>query len=589
MKNLSYIKKLAIPYVLIITGLLLAVAIVTSNYFENFLLNNWENELNTEAKLASGQLSYSNALKDPAALAQLVESLAESTGNRVTIILPDGMVIGESARDPGTMENHLARPEIQSALAGQTTTVIRTSSTLHTRLLYSASPLVNNGEVVAIIRFAKPASLIDETIIQYKQIIYLIALAGILICLSLMFLQSGKRSNPLMKLSSNIKDLSLGNLNRIEQKARNDEIGIIISSFNSMVSRISLQIATIQDERKKMNAILTNMKDGVVLVNKEGNVTLINPAAQDMFEIAPESAVGGSLVEVVRQYQVINLWKESKEMRSNRNALIQISTGQDSIQASASPIEENSPGDVLLLFQDLTLLRKLQTIRQDFVSNVSHELRTPLASLKVLVETLLDGALKDPKAADHFLQQMNGEVDNLTQIVQELLELSKIESGKVPLERVAFHPSDLILPAIERMQLQADRGGIVLSKEIPDDLPVVSADSKRIQQVLVNLIHNAIKFTNPGGKITVSAKAMEQTVLFKVADTGIGISSDDLDRIFERFYKTDRARASGGTGLGLSIARHIIEGHGGKIWAESQPGRGSTFIFSLPVTGKSLT
>ena len=584
MKNLSYIKKLAIPYVLIITGLLLAVAIFTSNYFEKFLLSNWENALNTETKLAAGQLYYSNALEDPAVLTQLVGSLAELTGYRVTVILPDGMVIGESARDPGTMENHLARPEIQSALAGQTTTVIRTSSTLHTRFMYSASPLVKNGEVIAIIRLAKPAVSIEETMRQYKQIIYLIALAGILMCLLLMLLQSWKRSNPLMKLSTNIKNLSLGNLNRIEQKTRNDEIGIIITSFNSMIDRITLQIAAIQDERKKMNAILSNMKDGVVLVNKEGNVTLINPAAQDMFEIDPESAIGGSLVEVVRHYQVIDLWKECKEMHTTRNTLIQVSTDQDSIQATASPIEENLPGDVLLLFQDLTLLRKLQTIRQDFVSNVSHELRTPLASLKVLVETLLDGALKDPNAADHFLQQMNGEVDNLTQIVQELLELSKIESGKVPLERVSIHPSELILPAIERMQLQAERGGILLSNEIPEELPFVFADSNRIQQVLVNLIHNAIKFTNSGGRITVSTETEKQTVLFKVTDTGIGISADDLGRIFERFYKTDRARASGGTGLGLSIARHIIEGHGGKIWAESQPGRGSTFVFSIPIS-----
>ena len=432
MKNISYIKKLAIPYLATITALLLALAIFTSSYFEKFLLGSWEDALNTEARLASGQLFYSNALEDPASLSQLVDELANSTSYRITVILPNGLVIGESARDPGTMENHLARPEIQSALAGQTTTVIRTSTTLHTRFMYSASPVVKNGEIVAIIRLAKPASLIDETMTHYKRIIYLAVAASILVCLVLMFLQSGKRSNPLMKLSSSIKQLSLGNLKRIDQKVRNDEIGTIITSFNSMVDRISLQIAAIQDERKKMNAILSNMKDGVILVNKDGNVTLINPAAQNMFDIDPESAVGGSLAEVVRHYQVIDLWKDCKEMRTTRNALIQVSMDQESIQASASPIEENLPGDVLLLFQDLTLLRKLQTVRQDFVSNVSHELRTPLASLKVLVETLLDGALKDPNAGAHFLQQMNTEVDNLTQIVQELLELSKIESGKVP-------------------------------------------------------------------------------------------------------------------------------------------------------------
>ena len=231
----------------------------------------------------------------------------------------------------------------------------------------------------------------------------------------------------------------------------------------------------------------------------------------------------------------------------------------------------------------MTTQRKLETVRRDFVSNVSHELRTPLASLKALTETLQEGALNDPPAAQRFLSQMDDEIDNLTQMVQELLELSRIESGKVPLQKKLVDPLEVIEPAVQRMALQAQRSNLSLKIDCPEKLPQIDADSSRLQQVVVNLIHNAIKFTLPGGSIFVSALKGDKKIIFSIKDTGIGILPDDLNRIFERFYKADRARSGGGTGLGLSICRHLVEAHGGKIWAESRPGEGSTFSFSIPL------
>ncbi len=228
-------------------------------------------------------------------------------------------------------------------------------------------------------------------------------------------------------------------------------------------------------------------------------------------------------------------------------------------------------------------MRKLEVIRRDFVSNVSHELRTPLASLKAIAETLQQGALKDKKASQKFLTMMEGEIDNLIQMVEEQLELSRIESGRVPLNLNTCRPYDLIKNALNRMKVQAERAGLELTMQCDDDLPNINVDGARIEQVLVNLIHNAIKFTPPRGKIIVSAKKNEKQIIFMVKDTGIGISEQDLPRIFERFYKTDRARAGGGTGLGLSISRHIIETHHGQIWVESEPGDGSTFYFSVNI------
>jgi two-component system, OmpR family, phosphate regulon sensor histidine kinase PhoR len=244
--------------------------------------------------------------------------------------------------------------------------------------------------------------------------------------------------------------------------------------------------------------------------------------------------------------------------------------------------DRHAPGGSLLLIQDLTRLRRLETVRRDFISNISHELRTPLASLRALAETLQAGALDDPPAARRFLDRMQTEVDALTQMVHELLELSRIESGRLTLDFKPVGASELLSSASERMHMQAERAGLTLRVETADSLPKIRADTARLEQVLVNLIHNSVKFTKPGGEIVLLAKAINGAVRFAVKDTGVGIPLDDLPRIFERFYKSDRSRAGGGTGLGLSIARHIVESHGGLIWVDSIEGQGSTFFFTIP-------
>jgi two-component system phosphate regulon sensor histidine kinase PhoR len=325
------------------------------------------------------------------------------------------------------------------------------------------------------------------------------------------------------------------------------------------------------------------MTDGVILVNGEGSVTLINPSAEKMFSTNLDGTQGDSLIEVVRQYQIVDLWKKTLESGKTQTTTIQTSLEKENIQVIASLLGAVLPGEVLLLFQDLTLLRKLETIRKDFVSNISHELRTPLASLKALSETLQNGALQDSNVSTKFLKQMDDEIDNLTQMVQELLELSKIESGRVPLEKKNYPIEEVIFRPVERMRLQAERSGISIETDITSTLPNLNVDLMRIQQVFVNLIHNAIKFTPPGGRITVSAIKESNRIIFSITDTGIGIPPGDLERIFERFYKSDRSRSTGGTGLGLSISKHIIEAHGGSIWVESIQSEGSTFYIALPL------
>jgi two-component system phosphate regulon sensor histidine kinase PhoR len=236
--------------------------------------------------------------------------------------------------------------------------------------------------------------------------------------------------------------------------------------------------------------------------------------------------------------------------------------------------------------QDLTRVRRLETVRRDFISNISHELCTPLASLKALTETLRDGALEDPKTASRFLSRIETEVDALIQMATELLELSHIESGQVPLELKPVSVAALLISAAERIRAQVERAGLVLRLDTAQEMTEVRVDPPRLEQVLVNLIHNAVKFTRPGGEVVLAAYTESDFVRFSVRDTGVGIPADNLERIFERFYKADRARSGGGTGLGLSISRHLVEAHGGRIWAESAEVQGSTFYFTIPTVTK---
>ncbi len=375
------------------------------------------------------------------------------------------------------------------------------------------------------------------------------------------------------------------------------ELEDLEASIRGMVSNLGLQLSELVHERDRLAAILDQLTDGVLIVDGEGRVRLANPAARRFFAV-PEP-IGRSIAEVLRNHQLIEVWRSCQQTGRLQTESVEIPARQQYLQFVAIPdrMQEGS----LLLVQDLTRVRRLETIRRDFVSNLSHELRTPLASLKALTETLQAGALADPEARPRFLDRMVTEVDALSQMAQEMLDLSRIESGQAAPEFSNAAPIRILSSAVDRMKVQAERAGLTLALECAGDLPEIHADASRLEQVLVNLIHNAIKFTDPGGKIVVSAAiggeavpgkadgARRRSVRFSVVDNGIGIPADDVPRIFERFYRVDKARsAGGGTGLGLSIARHIVEAHGGVIWAESLEGHGSTFYFTIPTSDQPV-
>lgn len=352
------------------------------------------------------------------------------------------------------------------------------------------------------------------------------------------------------------------------------------NAIKLLVDAFSSKYSNVETDRALLASILDQMTDGVIIANSDGGVSYVNPAAERIFDV--KSAVGRRVAEVLRHYQLVEAWKLCLESREAQDETVELPSRRQFLHMIALP--DSQTGGVLLLIQNLTQVHRLETVRRDFISNVSHELRTPLASLKALTETLRDGALEDPEAAPRFLGRMETEVDALTQMTQELLDLSRIESGQVALEFIEVEPARLVDASADRMRAQAERGKLELNVEISSDLPKIRADRNRLEQVLVNLIHNAIKFTPPGGSVQLAAQVESGFIRFSVQDTGVGMPEEDLERIFERFYKSDRARSGGGTGLGLSISRHIVEAHGGRIWAESREGEGSTFYFTIPIS-----
>jgi two-component system phosphate regulon sensor histidine kinase PhoR len=356
-----------------------------------------------------------------------------------------------------------------------------------------------------------------------------------------------------------------------------------------MAIQLKAHIEDLDAERSRMTAILEAITDGVVIVDFNGNIQMVNPAAQSMFGISQRESQGHSLMQILRQHQINQLWRKFQSTGEIQSESLEIPLKHQYFQVVASSVGQALPGSTLLLFQNLTRLRLLETVRRDFISNISHELRTPLASLRALTETLQEGALDDPPAARRFLERIETEVNALSQMVEELLELSRIESGRVPLKLGPTDALDMVSKSVDRLRSQAERSGLKVAIDCAEDLPSVMADPSRLERVLVNLLHNAIKFTPTGGEIRVRAFPRSGMVVFLVQDTGVGIPADVLPRIFERFYKADRARSGSGTGLGLAIARHLVEAHGGQIWVESIEGKGSTFSFSIPIANYQST
>lgn len=576
--------RIGAPYVLLILSLTFILGLYLTQFVSQVYLRGVENELTAEARL----LSKTPLLQDPSLhssplLNTQLAQWSQILEKRITLIAPDGTVVADSHYPPSVLPNQRSQPEILQAEPGGIGKARRTEHD-GTNTYFLALPLKDDaGQIYGYLRLAIPLTAIQSQLSALQATLIGVAGLASLFAALLALWIAYRTTLPLRSLAQAVARMRQGSFEAQFFPATNDEIGQLTQQFNEMSAELSAKLHALEAERTRLATVLEVMSDGVLIVDRQGRVQLVNRAAQDMFGLPNDQTLGRTLLEALRHYQIADLWEHCRHKNETQTTLIEIPSRRLYLQGIATPLGEALGGSILLLFQDLTRLRRLETVRQDFISNISHELRTPLASLKALTETLQESALDDPPAAQRFLLRMRTEVDALSQMVEELLELSRIESGRVPLKMAATSPCVLINRAVERLYEQAQRAGLEITIHCSENLPPALADERRLEQVLVNLLHNAIKFTPAGGSIALSAYQEGEYILFSVQDNGIGIPAEELPRIFERFYKTDRARSSGGTGLGLAIARHLVEAHGGRIWAESVEGQGSTFTFSIPI------
>lgn len=583
--------RIAVPYVILILLTMVGLVAYLSDLLRDAHLADLEAKLTAEARLIEDGLASSSAWDEPGGdLDPAARHYADILDARVTFIGADGVVLGESHDDRAQMDNHLYRPEVQQALATGQGSSIRYSRTVRYEMMYVAVPVTFEGRVRGIARVALPLREIKANVARLRWTVLLAALLTALVAALLAVLIAERTARPVRELTQVVQRMTEGDLSARLLPLTRDEVGTLTRAFNQMSDRLREMVNKLVEERSRLVAVLDNMTNGVVITGGDGRVRLINPAAIRLLGIAEEAALGRPLAQVARDYRIIDLWQRCCELNEEQFEPVEMSRRGLFLQAIATPLQDVGPRACLVILQDLTQVRRLETVRRDFISNISHELRTPLASLKALADTLRDGALEDPPAARRFLDRIDVEVDALTQIVRELLELSRIESGQVPLHLEPTSVANVVLPPVERLRAQAERADLNLIVSLPPDLPPILADAERVQQVITNLVHNAIKFTPPQGQVIISAGASGDKVTISVRDTGVGIPADDLPRIFERFYKADRARSGGGTGLGLAIAKHIVQAHDGLLWVESPAvklkagveGQGSTFYVSLP-------
>jgi two-component system phosphate regulon sensor histidine kinase PhoR len=574
--------RITIPFILVVLIIMGILGVYLVNSTRNSQLDNLRSRLENEATItAEACLPGFLRTDEPSNLDNLAKKLGAEIETRITIVALNGTVLGDSEEDPSTMENHADRPEIVEAVATGVGESTRYSTTLGKKMMYVAVPISYQDETLGVARVSLPLTAVENLVRQLTVgIIIAITVAMALVILAAWAIARNTTS-PIRELTAASQRITSGELGqKIKIEAR-DEVGELTHAFNEMSAKTKQLVDTISEDRTRLATILDNMADGVIMTDAEGDISLANRAAKTIFKI--KDAENRRLIEVVRDHEVHESLKLCLKTDKTQTVQYESGTSNRFLRIITIPIVHNGRRGVLLLFQDLTELRNLQTTRRELIGNISHEFRTPLAGIKAMVETLDTGAIDDKKAAKDFLARIDSEVDRLTQLVAELTELSRIETGKAELRKEEVNLNQLVEEVINQLSPQAERQKLTISKEFTADLLPVSADKERIRQVIANLIHNAIKFTPTDGRIMVTIRESEGSVVFNIADTGIGIAKEDLPRVFERFYKGDKARAGEGTGMGLAIAKHVIEAHGGNIWVESEEGKGSTFGFSLPL------
>ncbi len=547
---------------------------------------------------------------------ELAHELGGRMGLRVTIIARDGVVLGDSEQTlegVRQMENHRERPEVRAALAGEIGSALRWSTTLQADMLYVTIPLLREEEVVGVLRVAVPLTEVKEAKVSVRRAVLFGALIASGVAFAVSLVIARRVTRPVVEMERIAYRYASGDFGERVPAGSQDEIGELGRALNIMAERLEEKIGDLERERTKTAAILESMEEGVIAVDPQGRILLMNRSARAFFRLRHGLIEGRPFLEVIRNKELFDLIQECRACRKGelcRKELTLVTPVERTLQAHAVPFHLRGEAvGVLLVLHDITELRRLERVRTEFVANVSHELRTPLTSIAGYLETLLGGALEEPANARRFLEIVFKHTERLSRLLDDLLELSNIELGKMKLKLQPTGLHEVMEGVLAIYRPQAEAKGLTLASQVPTGLPPVLADRDRLSQILINLVDNAVKFTPEGGRITVSARAQglkvrdrgvgtipqplapslqppapDEFVEISVMDTGIGIPSWDLPRITERFYRVEKARSRelGGTGLGLAIVKHLVQAHGGALQIESELGKGTTVRFTLP-------
>lgn len=585
--------RLTIILIILIGISMLGAGITMAKLFKDSHISALEENMSREIKLLSGTFQFID-MDSPEAVSYYTEHarhISGLTNSRVTFITREGIVIGDSEKNPLEMDNHSNREEEIIAAREGVGRAIRYSDTLDTQMLYVAGSVVSEDGFDGYIRLSMELNAVSEGLNKAWMV-----MAGglVLLFIAATFVSykvASSMTSPLeqiTRVARRITDLDYDARVPIQRK---DEVGQLAKAINAMADSLQAQLKTIRDNEDLLQSVLDNMTGGIVMINAEGDIALLNRASERLLDVKNSEMAGHSYKELKQHYELARLIEEGvSRMEPIHEERIIYNPAERIVRLDGVPMmQDGSYRGMLFLLQEVTEIRRLEKMRSEFVANVSHELKTPVAAVKGFAETLLGGGVTDEKTARSFLQIIYDENERLNRLIGDILELSKIESKRVQLDCSPVHLIEFFDSVLGTLSKVAEKKKISLSAEVPEEL-FVEGDEDKLRQIFMNLLSNAINYTHDGGnvKVTVvnSHKANgTETVVFTVSDTGMGIPRKDLPRIFERFYRVDKARSrsSGGTGLGLSIVKHLVELHRGSITVESDLGIGSSFILELPL------
>ena len=589
MKIRSFKLKLIFSYIFVILVSFGFIAFFLDKNLEENSLQDIKSSLVNQAYLIESQISAENLRKENIDyLNSLVKTLSPKIKCRITIVNNKGKVLADSQKSPEEvleMENHANRPEMKEALSGKVGEETHYSATLKIDMLYIALPIRDKDEITGVVRLALPLANVQLMLsVVRKAIIF-----SIFFALGLAFVLGSILATGVIKPINRIihvsRIFSQGDFSHKIFLDSKDEIGELASTLNKMAQDIEDKIKEIETQNQKLAAIFNSMIEGVIVVDKVEHIISVNPTIEKIFGILNKDVEGKVFLEAIRNNdiaEVISATLKRGEYVSNEIALIY--PVRRVFGVNATPIFDNKViSGCLVVVHDITEIRRLETVRSDFVANVSHELKTPLTSIKGFVETLLEGALNDKENNRNFLKIIQEHTERLNSLVDDLLSLSHLESKEITLNKKSFNLRSQLEEVISGFKSQLKKMGIDIKNELPASISI-NADKDRIEQVFTNLIDNAIKFNKEKGFVRIFSEEINGKVKITVEDSGIGIPEKDIPRIFERFYRVDKARSRelGGTGLGLSIVKHIVELHGGSVSVESTEGLGSKLWFILP-------